>query len=172
MSDRATIDALAAEFRNAKRTADRAIAQVADGELHASLNPWQNGIAVTIQHVAGNLRSRWADFLTADGEKPGRDRDGEFVDRRLTRAELADLWDGAWAVALAALAGLTDADLGRTVTIRGEPHTVLQAVLRNLTHAVWHVSQIALIAKHYVGPDWAYLTVPPGGEPTTRQSGR
>ena len=163
MAHHDVIRAMADEFRKLKSTADRALAQVADADLHARLVPRQNSIAVTVQHLAGNMRSRWTDFLTTDGEKPDRDREREFADRRLSRAELTDLWERGWASALDAMAALTDADLSRTVTIRREPLTVLQAVLRQLTHAAWHVSQIALLAKCSAGDRWQYLTIPPGG---------
>lgn len=164
MADRQIIAAFEAEFRKAKAMADRSIAQVSDdADLHARINPQQNGIAAIVQHLAGNMRSRWTDFLTSDGEKPGRDRESEFVDRSLSRVALLDLWERGWACAFDTMAGLTDADLARTVTIRNEPHTVLQAILRQVTHATWHVSQIALIAKELVGERWQYLTIPPGG---------
>ena len=163
MANRNVIRALEAEFRTAKATAERAMAQVGDADLHAQFDPRQNGIAITVQHLAGNMRSRWTDFLTTDGEKPSRDREGEFAERNLSRAELAELWEKGWACALDGMAALTDGDLSRVVTIRGEPHTVLRAVLRQLTHATWHVSQIALLAKHFAGDRWQYLTKPPGG---------
>jgi hypothetical protein len=163
MSDRQIIKACEAEFRKAKAMADRSIAQVSDADLHARINPQQNGIAAIVQHLAGNMQSRWTDFLTSDGEKPGRDRESEFADRNLSRAELLDRWERGWACAFDAMAGLTDANLTRTITIRNEPHTVHQAILRQMTHATWHVSQIALIAKHFVGEQWQYLTIPPGG---------
>ena len=163
MADRHVIRGLEAEFRTAKATAERAMAQVGDADLHAQIDPRQNGIAVTVQHLAGNMRSRWTDFLTTDGEKPDRNREGEFAERNLSRTQLAELWERDWACALDGMAALTDGDLSRTVTIRDEPLTVLQAVLRQLTHATWHVSQIALLAKHFAGDRWQYLTKPPGG---------
>jgi hypothetical protein len=163
MCDRRTIEACEAEFQKAKALADRSIAQVSDADLHARINPLQNSVAAIVQHLAGNMRSRWTDFLTSDGEKPGRDRESEFADRNLARAELLDLWERGWACAFDAMAKLTDGDLARVITIRNEPHTVLQAILRQMTHATWHVSQIALIAKHVVGDGWQYLTIPPGG---------
>ena len=134
-----------------------------NADLHARIDPRQNGIDVTVQHLAGNMRSQRTDFLTADGEKPDRDREGEFAERNLTRAELAGVWERGWACALDAIAAPTDGDLARTVTIRGEPLTVLQAALRQPTHASWHVGQIAVLAKHFAGDRWRYLTTPPGG---------
>src|SRR5579864_8473848 len=110
----------------------------------------------------GNMLSRWTDFLISDGEKPSRDRDGEFVDRGLSREQIMTLWEGAWHCVFDALAPLTDADLGRTVMIRKEPHTVALAIVRQIAHYSWHAGQIALVGKHLAGDRWKYLTVPPG----------
>ena len=159
-----------AEFRKAKRAAERAIEQVADADLHARLNPLQNSIAAILQHMAGNMRSRWTDFLTTDGNKPDRDREAEFADRGLSRGELLEQWNAAWAIAFNSIGVLQDADLSRVITIRTEPHTVQQALLRSLTHAAGHTAQIVLIAKHYVGNRWQYLTVPPGGSDAYNRS--
>ena len=163
MSDRHLLQAFESEFRKTKRQAEAAMAQVDDAGLHTRLNPRQNSIAVIVQHMAGNLLSRFTDFLTTDGEKPWRGREGEFVDRQLSRPELIDLWERGWACLFGAIAPLTDADLERTVTIRREPHTVFLALVRQTAHYAWHAGQIALIAKHLKGEGWQYLTIPPGG---------
>ena len=163
MTDHTALDAFETEFRKTKSACEKAMGQVHDAGLHAQLNPRQNSIAVIIQHMHGNMLSRWTDFLTTDGEKPTRDREAEFVDRQLPRADLMALWERGWACVFAALAPLTDADLSRTVTIRTEPHTVALAVARQLAHYSWHAGQIALIGKHLVGERWKYLTIPPGG---------
>lgn len=134
-------------FRKYKELAERAAAQAPDAALHEPLDGNTNSIAVIMKHVAGNLRSRWSDFLTTDGEKPGRDRDGEFVDTHASRAELMKDWESGWAVLFDTLASLTPADLTRTVTIRAEPHSVLLAAQRSLAHIAYHVGQIMLIAR-------------------------
>ena len=163
MSDRPLLQAFESEFRKTKRQAEAAIAQVDDAGLHARLNARQNSIAVIVQHIAGNMLSRFTDFLTTDGEKPDRDRESEFVDRNLPRSELMDLWERGWACLFGAIAPLTDADLERTVTIRREPHTVFLALVRQTAHYAWHAGQIVLIAKHLKAEGWQYLTIPPGG---------
>ena len=163
MSERQLLEAFESEFRKTRRQAEAAIAQVDDAGLHARLNPQQNSIAVIVQHMAGNMLSRFSDFLTTDGEKPNRDRESEFVDRDLPRPKLMSLWERGWTCLFDALAPLTDADLERTVTIRREPHTVFLALVRQTAHYAWHAGQIALIAKHQKGEGWQYLTIPPGG---------
>jgi hypothetical protein len=150
-------------YRNYKALGDRAIAQVSDADLHTLVDPDANSIAVIVKHLAGNLRSRFSDFLTTDGEKPDRDRDAEFeMPERLSRAELVRWWEDAWAIALASLASLTPDDLERTVTIRGEPFLVLEAVNRLAAHTAYHVGQIVLLAKHFAGPRWTTLSIPKG----------
>ena len=164
MSDRTAIEAFESEFRKTKATCEGAMRQVDDVGLHAQINDGrQNSIAVIVQHLHGNMLSRWTDFLGSDGEKPSRDRDGEFVERGLPRDELMRVWEEGWRCLFDALAPLTDADLGRTVMIRREPHTVGLALVRQMAHYSWHAGQIALIAKHLAGEKWKYLTVPPGG---------
>jgi hypothetical protein len=157
------LSAVADAFAANKRLADRAVAQVPDDKLHAALDPHTNSIAVVMKHVAGNLTSRWTDFLTTDGEKPWRDRDGEFVDAFGSRAEVLDCWERGWACLFGALAGLTTEDLGRTVTIRGEPHSVPLAVARSLGHTCYHVGQIVQVARVHAGDKWNTLTIPRGG---------
>ena len=137
--------------------------QVSDEQLHIAINPQQNSIAVIMQHMAGNMLSRFTDFITSDGEKPTRDRDGEFVERNLGRGELMAMWARGWGCIFGAIAPLNDEDLSRIVMIRGEPHTVSAALARQVAHYAWHAGQIALIAKHLKGEGWRYLTIPPRG---------
>ena len=138
------------------------MAQLADEQLFVKLNPRQNSIAAIVRHLAGNMRSRFTDFLTSDGEKPWRDREREFDEAAIPRAELMDLWERGWRCVFDAVEPLTDADLSRAVTIRTEPHTVFQAINRQTAHYAYHVGQILLIAKHVKGGDWTYLTIAPG----------
>jgi len=152
-------DALAV-FRYYKQLAERAMAQVGDEHLFAALDAEANSIAIIVKHMTGNMRSRWTDFLTTDGEKPDRNRDSEFVDPPVTRAALLSEWENGWARVFAALEPLIDADLARTVTIRGEPHSVMQAINRQLAHYPHHVGQIVLLAKHFAGDRWQSLSVP------------
>ena len=152
-------DALAV-FVYYKTLAERAMAQVNDDQLFTVLDADSNSIAIIVKHMTGNMRSRWTDFLTTDGEKPDRNRDGEFVDPPTTRAALMAEWEDGWARVFAALKPLTEADLARTVTIRGEPHSVMQAVNRQLAHYPHHVGQIVLLAKHFGSDHWQSLSVP------------
>lgn len=161
---------IAAEFISAamnafeanKRLADRAIAQVPDDKLHIALDPATNSIAVIVKHVAGNLISRWTDFLTTDGEKPWRNRDGEFVDSFNSRAELLEFWERGWACLLKTLKRLKPEDLERTVLIRGEPHSVPLALERSLGHTCYHIGQIVQVARIHAGESWQTLTIPRG----------
>jgi hypothetical protein len=134
--------------------------QVADEQLFTSLDEEANSIAIIAKHMAGNMRSRWTDFLTADGEKPDRNRDSEFVDPPHTRQGLLEDWDHGWRCVFDALEPLSDADLGRTVTIRGEAHSVMQAINRQMAHYAYHVGQIVLLAKHFASDRWQSLSVP------------
>jgi Protein of unknown function (DUF1572) len=147
-------------FRQSKGLADRAMAQVSDEQLFLSLGEEENSIAIVVKHVAGNMRSRWKDFLTTDGEKPDRNRDSEFVGPAATRAALLEDWESGWAALFGALQGLSESDLGRTVRIRGEAHSVMQALNRGLGHCAYHVGQIVLLAKHHAGENWLALTIP------------
>jgi hypothetical protein len=152
-----------AQFRGLKRLADRALAQVNDEQFFAQLDPESNSLALIVKHVAGNLISRWTDFLTADGEKPDRRRDSEFlIEPGDTRAALMERWETGWQHLFDALAPLTADGLMRTVRIRGEAHTVVQAINRQLTHYADHVGQIVLLAKHYAGANWQTLSIPRG----------
>jgi uncharacterized damage-inducible protein DinB len=150
-------------FQANKRLADRAIAQVPDAKLHIALDANTNSIAVIVKHVAGNFISRWTDFLTTDGEKPWRNRDEEFVDAFQSRAEVLERWERGWAVLFQTLSSLTPDDLDRTVTIRGEPHSVVLALSRSLGHACYHIGQIVQLARHHAGDNWQTLTIPRGG---------
>lgn len=152
-----------AGFRSLKDQAERALAQADDGAFFATLDAGSNSLAVLVAHMAGNARSRWTDFLTADGEKPDRNRDTEFeLEPGVSREELMRRWEAGWGALFAALEPLTAADLNRTVTIRGEPHSVMQAVLRQVRHYAYHVGQIVQLAKHYRGAEWETLSIPRG----------
>jgi hypothetical protein len=147
-------------FRYYKKLAERAMEQVTDEQLFETLDQEANSIAIIVKHMVGNMRSRWSDFLTTDGEKPNRNRDGEFVDPPTTRAALLAEWEDGWDCLFGAIAPLTDADLGRRVTIRGEAQSVMQAVNRQLAHYPHHVGQIVLLAKHFACDRWQSLSVP------------
>jgi len=152
-----------AEFRKMKRLADRAMAQTDDAGFFALLDDDANSIAHIVKHLAGNMRSRWTDFLTSDGEKPDRHRDTEFVlTDDDTRAALMDRWEAGWQRVFDAIAPLATDDLGREISIRGEPHTVLQAIGRQLTHYSGHVGQIITLARHFRAGDWESLSIPRG----------
>jgi hypothetical protein len=151
------------QFGKLRGTAERAMAQVGDADFARMADAENNSIAIIVKHIGGNLRSRCTDFLTSDGEKPDRDRDGEFVlHPHDTRAHLLNEWTGAWDLLDATVASLTPDDVQRTVYIRAEPHTVGQALQRHLGHLAYHVGQIVLLAKHWVGPSWQTLTIPRG----------
>lgn len=151
------------QARKLKELADKALAQVRDEDLSVTLDPESNSLAVIVQHLAGNLRSRWTDFLSSDGEKPDRNRDAEFESREgTTRAGLLASWEEGWSRLFAALDGLTVEDPEKTVLIRSEPHTVVKAVNRGLTHAAYHVGQIVLLAKHFASAGWQSLSIPRG----------
>ncbi len=136
-------------FHQYKKLAERAIEQCPDEGLFASLDSESNSIAIIVKHMAGNMKSRWTDFLTTDGEKPDRNRDTEFEEAPKNRAELLAIWDRGWKIVFDALAPLTDADLARTVTIRNEPHSVMQAINRQTAHYASHVGQIIFLSKHF-----------------------
>ncbi len=146
-----------------KRLADGAVAQLPDEKLQLALDANTNSIAVIMKHVAGNLLSRWTDFLTTDGEKPDRDRDSEFVDTFGSRAELLEYWERGWKCLRDAVASLRPEDLAETVTIRGEPHSVPLALQRSLGHTCYHIGQIVQLARHHAGDNWTTLTIPRGG---------
>lgn len=155
-------DAVAA-MQKYKALAEGAAAQVSDDQFFVVLDREANSIALLMRHLAGNMRSRWTDFLTTDGEKPDRARDREFeVPPGTSRAEVVRSWEDGWARAFQALASLQPDDLLRTVYIRSEPHTVLKAINRQLTHSSYHVGQIVLLAKHFAGGEWRTLSIPRG----------
>lgn len=149
-----------AVFRQYKKLAEGAMAQVADDELNAALDPEMNSIGQIVKHLAGNMRSRWTDFLTSDGEKPDRNRDSEFVEPPATREAVMKLWEEGWGRVFDALEPLTEADLSRTVTIRGERHSVMQAINRQIAHYACHCGQIVFLAKHLQHEQWRSLTIP------------
>lgn len=166
------IAAFVREFTSTRQLADRAIAQLSEAQLHARLDDEANSVAVLMQHLAGNMRSRWTDFLTSDGEKPWRHRDTEFEPQGQSRETLQASWESGWQTLFDALAGLTDADLTRTVTIRGEPQTVLAALTRQLAHYAGHAYQIVLLGKHLKGADWTVLSIPRGQSDAYRSRAR
>ena len=149
-------------FRYYKILSERAMAQVTDEQLAAVLDAEMNSIAQIVKHMAGNMRSRWTDFLTSDGEKPDRNRDSEFVDPPTTRQAVLALWEQGWQYLFSALESLSEQDLGRTVTIRGEPHSVMQAINRQMAHYSYHCGQIVFLAKHFKHAEWQSLSVPRG----------
>jgi hypothetical protein len=149
-------------FRYYKKLAERAISQASDSQLYELLDEDANSIAIVMQHMAGNMKSRWTNFLTEDGEKPWRNRDSEFEQPPATREALLRLWEDGWNCVFQALESLTDADLDRTVPIRGEAHSVMQAINRQIAHYGYHCGQIVLLAKHFQHAEWASLTVPKG----------
>jgi hypothetical protein len=149
-------------FRYYKGLTERAMAQVTDQQLTEVLDQEMNSIALVVKHMAGNMRSRWTDFLTTDGEKPDRNRDSEFVDPPATRAALMTLWEEGWQRVFSALEPLSEQDLQRSVTIRGEAHSVMQAIHRQIAHYAYHCGQIVLLAKHFKSSEWQSLSVPRG----------
>ena len=151
------------QLRKLKTQAEKAMAQVADDQLFATLDPESNSIAIIIKHMAGNMRSRWTDFLTTDGEKADRNRDTEFESSAgETRATIMARWEDGWGRFARAISSLRPEDLQKTVTVRGEPHTVVEAIDRQMTHYASHVGQIVLLAKHYAGSRWQTLSIPRG----------
>lgn len=157
------LDEARRQFRGHKRLAEGAIAQLKDDELFLTLDSEANSIAVIMKHIAGNMRSRFTDFLTSDGEKPDRHRDQEFEIRdRTTREEVMLWWEDGWAIVFSTMDALKPDDVSRTVTIRGEPHTVLQAVNRQIAHYAYHIGQIVFLAKHFRSAEWKSLSIPRG----------
>jgi hypothetical protein len=160
---RSRLEELEKEFRSYRRVVERALEQVDDAALFHTLDAESNSIAVLLQHMAGNLRSRFIEFLTADGEKPDRHRDAEFeIAAGTSRTELLARWAEGWQVLSSATAALVDADLTTTVLIRGEPHSVHRALIRSLAHLALHTGQVIQLAKHWAGPAWQTLSIPRG----------
>lgn len=148
-------------FRDYKKIAERAFLQTSDEDFFRTIDPESNSIAVIIKHMAGNMLSRWTDFLTSDGEKPDRDRDMEFeMLPHTTKADMLAFWDKGWQCVFAAIEPLTADDLMTIVKIRGQDHTVLQAINRQISHYSNHVGQIVYLAKHFKSSDWQTLSVP------------
>jgi len=162
VNGRAWLDDVGKLYRQHRDTCERAAAQVDDDGFFATPLRGDNSIAVVMKHVGGNMHSRWRDFLTRDGEKADRHRDGEFETVGMTRADVTAVWERGWATALAELDRLTPADLERTVTIRGEPWTVMAAVHRNLLHVAYHAGQVVELARHAAGDAWKPLSVARG----------
>lgn len=156
------------EFERMKRLAERALAQIPSDEgFHFELDASSNSIAVLIQHLSGNMVSRWTAFLTTDGEKPTRRRDAEFEDEPgRSREELMGIWERGWSALFESLGALSPDDLGETVLIRGEEHTVPEAIQRQITHASYHIGQLVYLARHVSGPEWQSLTIPKGKSQT------
>lgn len=165
----AVINGSISAFRSNKGWADKAISQVSDDKLHVALDSNTNSIAVIMKHVAGNLLSRWTDFLTTDGEKPWRNRDEEFVDTFGTREQLIAYWESGWTTLFNSLSTLTFSDLSKSVTIRGEVHSVPLAMQRSLAHTTYHVGQIMLISRVLAGDNWTTITIPRGGSTSFNQ---
>ena len=150
------------EYRRYRDYGEKAMAQVSDEALNQTLGADDNSIAIIVRHISGNLISRFTDFLTSDGEKEWRDRDSEFADAKYTRQELSEMWARAWTILESQLGALEDADLRKTVTIRGHSLTVSEALCRSLAHTASHVGQIVLLAKVLSGENWKSLTIPKG----------
>jgi hypothetical protein len=156
--------AIAQTFQSQKRSAEKAIVQLPDDKLFVALDANTNSVAVIMRHMAGNLRSRFADFLTTDGEKPDRNRDGEFLlDPKTSRQQIMDDWESGWQVLFDTLASLTPDDLTRTITIRHEPYGVIDALLRAVAHQGYHVGQITQLARFLAKDQWTTITIPRGG---------
>jgi len=147
-------------FESYKKLAERALAQVSDEEFFKTIDAESNSIAVIVKHIGGNLRSRWTDFLTTDGEKPDRNRDSEFIAENDTRESLMEFWENGWRILFDSTESLRGEDLGKIVQIRGEDFTVVKAVNRSLAHTAYHVGQITFLAKHFRAENWETLSVP------------
>src|SRR5215470_9392725 len=151
------------QMKGHKRLGEGALAQLSDEEFFVTLDPESNSIAILLKHMAGNMRSRFTDFLTSDGEKPDRRRDQEFeIGPNTTRAEVMRWWEEGWSRVFAAFDSLKPEDVMRTVTIRGEPHTVLQAINRQIAHYAHHIGQVLFLAKHFRSAEWKSLSIPRG----------
>lgn len=155
------LDEIRQALARQRQQAEAALAQLEAEDWHRRSDPESNSIAVIVRHVGGNLRSRWTDFLTTDGEKPDRDRDSEFeVDDSMPPSVLTEIWDAGWTAVLDTVAALVVDDLPRTITIRGQPSSVANALVRSLDHTGHHVGQIVLLAKQWRGADWKTLSIP------------
>ena len=159
---RQVVASIEGEYRRYKALGEGAFTQLGEAELTEAAPGEGNSVTTLVWHISGNLASRFTDFLASDGEKPWRDRESEFARRAVTRAELVRKWDAGWQILSDTLQTLSDEDLGRTVTLRGQPLSVCEALHRSLGHASYHVGQIVFLAKSIRGPGWAYLSIPPG----------
>jgi hypothetical protein len=163
MSGKAFIQDALVQFRKYKKMGEDAIAQISDKDFFTLLDKDANSIALIIKHMAGNMRSRWTDFLTSDGEKPNRNRDTEFEQfKDDTKTSLMQKWEEGWKLVFDAIVPLSESELERTIYIRGEAHSVMQAINRQLTHYAYHVGQIVFLAKHFAGRKWKSLSIPKG----------
>ena len=156
------LNTVTAIFKKQKLLAERALAQLEPADFHTLIDPEANSIAVIIKHMAGNMRSRWRDFLTSDGEKPDRNRDAEFIDEALSPEAIMQAWDDGWRYVFTTLETLTPADLERTVLIRNQPHSVIEAIERQVDHYAYHTGQIVFLARHLRGSQWQSLSIPKG----------
>jgi hypothetical protein len=162
-SDAAFLSEALRTFRGYKKRTEAAFDQLRDEDWFRLIDPEANSVAIIVKHMAGNMRSRWTDFLTSDGEKPNRDRDSEFVlNSSTTPQQVRQWWEEGWRLVFAAVEPLKAEDLNRTITIRGQEHTVLEAISRQLTHYAEHIGQIILLAKHFRGAEWKSLSIPKG----------
>ncbi|KZR60126.1 DUF1572 family protein [Pseudobacillus badius] len=150
------------KFQEMKNLGEKAVRQLSEEQIHWVFNEQSNSVAVIIKHVSGNMKSRWSDFLVSDGEKPDRNREQEFEDKGSTRQELMDAWEKGWEILFHALDGLEEQDLLKTVLIRGERHTVLEAIERQIVHYSAHIGQILYIGKQLKGDNWESLSIPKG----------
>jgi uncharacterized damage-inducible protein DinB len=166
------VESVRAEYLRYKTLAEGAIDQLEDADLTREGPNRGNSIAVVCWHISGNLKSRFTDFLTSDGEKPWRNREEEFSERTASRADLLEKWNSGWEVLLDALSELSDDDLKKTITIRQQPLLVHEALLRSLSHTVYHVGQIVYVAKGFRGAKWNYLSIPPGQSSTYNKAPR
>jgi uncharacterized protein DUF1572 len=153
-------------FAYYRKLAEKAMEQISDEEFFRALDPEANSVAVLVKHMAGNMRSRWTDFLTTDGEKPDRNRDSEFIAESTSRAEYMKSWNDGWRRVFSALEPLNDSDLPRKIIIRGEPHSVTQAINPQIAHYGYHVGQIVFLCKHFRSAEWKTLSVPRGKSQT------
>jgi hypothetical protein len=157
------LEEAARQLRGHKRMGEGAIAQLSDEEMFRAIDAESNSVAIIVKHIAGNMRSRFTDFLATDGEKPNRHRDTEFIiDDNTTRADVMGWWEQGWKIVFDAIGSLKPDDVTRTVTIRSEPHTVLQAINRQIAHYAQHLGQIVFLAKHLRGSEWQTLSIPRG----------
>ena len=161
--NRTLIASIETEYQRYKTLGDGALKQLEDSQLGAGRGAFDNSIATIVWHIAGNLESRFTDFLTSDGEKPWRDRESEFEQRQVTRSEVLAKWERGWKILFDSVSQLSDGDLSRMVSIRGVPLAVHEALHRSLAHASYHVGQIVYLAKAARGSEWTFLSIPPGG---------